>query len=177
MRTRPFAIGVYRGIERIVENNLLYIGNLWALRAWYQNVRMRTMSSDAFIRACHAGALNKIDEALKERIQRMKELAGNMPYSIERARAETGKDLPPGIQTRQRALADRWHEMESRLKSGPAAEAGAEHRDAFLAEWEKMDAASGHIKAVAALSLPARRSGAAWLQNIVESASAFWKKP
>jgi hypothetical protein len=174
--TRPFAMGIYRGVQRIVENNLIYIGNLWALRAWYRHVRVRTMSSDAFARACHTGALKQIEEGLKERIKRLKELADKMPYSIERARAETGKDLPPGIQSQQRALAERWPEMESGLKSGPAAEPGAKNRDAFLAEWEQMDAASGHTKAVAALSLPARKSGAAWLQEIVESASAVWSQ-
>ena len=33
---RVFAIGIYRGINRIVANNLIYIGNLWALKAWYR---------------------------------------------------------------------------------------------------------------------------------------------
>ncbi|MBP1595982.1 MAG: UDP-N-acetylglucosamine pyrophosphorylase [Acidobacteria bacterium] len=171
---RVFAAGVYRGINRIVKNNLIYIGNLWALRAWYQHVRVRTMSADAFRRACHAGALAQIEDGLEERVKRLKELADRMPLSLKRARLETGEDLPPWIQSQQQALADQWPEMEARLKTGPAAAAGAAHRDAFMKEWEQSDAACGHNPAVSALNPPARRAGAAWLQEIVDSASALW---
>ncbi len=174
--TRGFAIGIYRGINRIVENNLIYIGNLWALKAWYRHVRIRTMSSDAFARACHAGALKQIEDALKERLGRMKELSDKMRFSLKHARSETGMDLPPGIQSQQRALAERWPEMGSRLQAGPSSDIGGANRDSFLGEWEKTDAANGHTKAVGALSPPARKAGSAWLQEIVDSASAVWTR-
>jgi hypothetical protein len=173
---RVFAIGIYRGINRVVTNNLIYIGNLWALKAWYRYVRVRTMSADPFSRACHSGSLVQIEGGLKERVKRLKQLAEKMPYSMERARAATGEDLPPPIQSQQKALAGRWPEMEAQLRSGPPAETGAAKRDAFLTEWEKTDAAAGHTKAVGALSLSARQAGTAWLQEIVDSASALWTK-
>ena len=172
---RAFAIGVYRGINRIVQNNLIYIGNLWALRAWYQHVRIGSMSSDLFSRACHAGALEQIDGGLKERVKRLKELAEKMPFSLERARAELGEDLPPPVQAQQRALADGWPEMESWLRAGPGSETGSAGRDSFLAEWEKIDKSAGHVKAVVSLSPSARRTGAAWLQELVQWALALWK--
>lgn len=173
---RSFAAGVYRGINRIVENNLLYIGNLWALHAWYRHVRIRTMSSDAFSRACHAGALEKIEVGLEERLKRLRELAEKMPLSIQRAKAATGEDLPPGIQAQQRTFANQWPKIELRLQEGPPPETGAANRDAFLKEWERIDVASGHIKAVGALGPSARQAGSAWLQGIVDSASALWAK-
>mgnify|MGYP007088140499 CR=1 FL=1 len=173
---RAFAVGVYRGIQRIVINNLIYIGNLWALRAWYRQARNRTMSADIFSRACHAGALAQIEDGLTERIKRLKELADRMPLSLERARAETGEDLPPAIRAQQQALAHRWPEMEARLKAGPPTTDGAAHRDAFLKEWQQVEAASGHIRAVGALSPAARKAGAAWLQEIADCASALWEK-
>ncbi len=173
---RTFAIGVYRGIARIVVNNLIYIGNLWALKAWYQNVRVRTMASDAYGKACHAGAVAQIEEGLKERIKRLKELADRMPASIKRAASETGEDLPAALQAQQQALADRWPEIEARLKAGPPATAGSASRDAFLTEWAPADASAGHIRAVNALSPSAKKTGAAWLQEIVNSASALWTK-
>ncbi len=172
--TRAFAIGSYRDINRIVANNLVFIGNLWALKAWYQCARMRTLSSDAYARACHAGALKQIGDALKERIERMKELADKMQFSLKHARSETGQDLPPGVRSQQQALADRWPEMESRLLEGPPSDIGAANRDFFLKEWEKADVASGHTKAVGALSPSARKAGSAWLQEIVDSTSAVW---
>jgi hypothetical protein len=173
---RVFAIGIYRGINRLVKNNLIYIGNLWALRAWYQHVRSETMSSDTFSRACHAGALVQIDGGLKERVKRLKDLAEKMPFSLERARSELGEDLPPEIQAQQRALAEIWPEMESRLQAGPDPEIGSVGRDSFLAEWQKTGKSAGHIKAVASLSLAARSAGSAWLQELVHWALALWKK-
>ena len=173
---RAFAVGVYRGINRMVTNNLIYIGNLWALKAWYQVVRKRTMTADAFGQACHAGALAQIDEVLKERLKRLKELADKMPSSIQRARAETGEELPSPVKGQQQGLIDRWPEIEARLKAGPASDVGAADRDVFLKEWEQIDAGSGHTKAVSVLSPTARNSGTVWLQAIVDSAAALWKK-
>jgi hypothetical protein len=173
---RVFAAGVYRGINRIVANNLIYIGNLWALRAWYQSVRIRTMAADAFSKACHAGALAQIEDGLKERLKRLKEVADKMPASIKRAAAETGEELPAALKMQQQALADKWQEIEMRLKAGPPATIGNADRDAFLKAWERIDAAPGHIQAVNALSLSAKKAGTAWLQEIVNSASALWTK-
>jgi hypothetical protein len=171
---RAFAAGVYRSIHRIVRNNLIYIGNLWALKAWYRDVRIRTMSADRFQQACHEGALLQIESGLNERVKRLRELADKMPYSLKQARAETGEDLPPEIRAQQQALVDRWPEMESRLKAGPLAGVGAANRDILLREWEKTSAADGHIQAVNALSPACRKAGAAWLQEIVDSAAAVW---
>ena len=171
---RPFAAGVYRGIHRIVKNNLIYIGNLWALRAWYRHVRVRTMSADEFRRACHAGALKQLEDGLKERVKRLKDLAAKMPYSLKHALAETGEDLPSGIRAQQQALIDRWPEIESRLQAGHRGETGAAYRDALLTEWEQTPPESGHIAAVRSLGIHARRAGTAWLQEIVDSAAALW---
>ncbi len=173
-KTRTFASGIYRGINRIVKNNLIYIGNLWALKAWYQYVRIRTMSADMYRKECHAGALNQIEFGLKERVRRLGQLADKMPHSLKHARARTGDDQPPEISVQQRALIDKWPEIEARLKDGLPAAIGTMERDNFLKAWEQIDAASGHINAVNALTPSARKAGVSWLQNIVDSASALW---
>jgi bifunctional N-acetylglucosamine-1-phosphate-uridyltransferase/glucosamine-1-phosphate-acetyltransferase GlmU-like protein len=173
---RSFAAGVYRGINRIIVNNLIYIGNLWALRAWYQTVRIRTLSSDAFRKACYDGALAQIENGLKERRQRFQELAEKMPDSIKRAGVETGEDLPAAIKAQQQALIDQAPEIMEQLKTGPARINGNKYFDAFLKEWETIDVSSGHIPAVKDLSPSAKKAGAAWLQDIVNSASALWTK-
>ena len=134
------------------------------------------MTGDVYSQACHAGALAQIEEGLKERTKRLTEVAEKMPFSLKRARTETGEDLPPELQTQQQALIDRWPEMEARLKAGPPAGIDAANRDAFLKEWEQSDAASGQSKAVSALGPQTRKAGAAWLQEIVDSASALWTK-
>jgi len=170
---RKFTAGVYRGINRIVANNLIYIGNLWALSTWYADVRVRTMDSDSFRQACRIGALEKIADGLKERINRLKELAEKMHRSLERAGSMSDQELPSGVQAQQRALIDRWPEMETQLLAGPP-QTGSANRDAFLKEWEEIDGSGGHIKAVYALSTPARQAGAEWLQGIVDLAASLW---
>ena len=172
--TRAFASGIYRSINRIVKNNLIYIGNLWALKAWYGHVRVRTMSADIYRRECRAGALMQIESGIKERVRRLGELAEKMPHSLKHARALTGDDLPPKIYAQQRALIDRWSEIRGRLREGPPAAIGAIERDIFLKSWEQTDTSSGHIYAVATLSPSARKAGVSWLQGIVDSASALW---
>jgi hypothetical protein len=171
---RVFAARIYRGIDRIVANNLIYIGNLWALKAWYRFARERTMSGDVFSQACHAGAMVRIEDCLKERIKRMSELADKIAYSAKNARAETGEDLPSVIKARQQALEDHWPDMEARLIAGSPAAAGSANRDVFLQAWEHADTASGHSEAIRGLNPSARKAGTAWLQEIVESASALW---
>lgn len=169
---RIFKIGIYRGINRIVKNNLIFIGNLWALREWYRWVRVRTMSADVYLQACHKGALEQIEESLKERLKRLKELADKISLSLERA----GEDLPARIQAQQKALVDKFPEIEARLKQGLPAEAGVQNRDAFLKAWEQTETTPDHCKAVSTLNPQTRTAGAAWLQEIVDSAEQLWTK-
>lgn len=171
---RRFAAGVYRAVQRIVVNNLIYIGNLWALQAWYQHARAHTMAGDPYTAACRAGALDQLAECLQERRKRFQELAGKMKYSLEQARALVGADLPPAVRAQQRALLDRAPELEARLKAGPPADHGAAAREAFLAAWRRQPAAAGHVQAVRALDAETRRQGVAWLQAIVDFAAGLW---
>jgi UDP-N-acetylglucosamine/UDP-N-acetylgalactosamine diphosphorylase len=173
---QAFTIGIYGGINRIVKNNLIYIGNLWALRAWYEQIRVRTMSADAFSQACHEGALAQINAGLKERLKRLKELADNMTLSLKRARMETGADLPPQLKSQQESLVNKWPEMEAQLEQGPPAAVGIQHCDTFLKEWEQIAVIKDHCQAIKALTHPVRAAGAAWLQEIVNSAEEVWAK-
>ena len=168
-----FAAGAYRNINRILQNNLIYIGNLRALLQWYRFARVRTMSGDPFLEACRLGAVRRIESGIEERVKRLRELAGKMPFSIECARSGKSAALPPEIEARQRRLAERWPEMESRLLNGTDDSVGAAEREAFLNMWEKIPAGVGHIEAVRALPPEARETGAKWLQAVVDAAQSI----
>ena len=168
-----YAAGAYRDINRILRNNLIYIGNLWALLQWYRLVRARTMSGDPFLEACRAGAIRRIESGIEERVKRLKELAGKMPYSLEYARSGKSAALPPEMEARQMALAGRWPEIEERLLKGAGDSAGDSWREAFLNVWEKIPISGNHIEAVRALPPDVRETGAKWLQAIVDAASAI----
>ncbi len=98
----------YPAIDRVLRNNLRYIGNLAALDAWYRVVRARFMLDDPFQAACHAGARRRLAEMLDERMQRLAELAGKVERSI--ALAE-----PKPSTASQRAFVDRWPAMQAAL--------------------------------------------------------------
>lgn len=172
-QARPFRVGAYRAIQRVLTNNLLYIGNVQALGLWYRFVRRRRMSADPFSRACYEGALRQLDLVLDERIKRLKELAEKMVRSLEYARTDSAFSLPPALVAQQESLVERWPEMESRLRAGCAPDSGAQKRDAFLMVWEKTDTETSHVKSIASLSPAAKAAGTAWLQSIVNSVSTL----
>ena len=167
-KTKPYQAGAYRGIRRVVLNNLIYIGNIRALQAWYRFVR-HLFAGDEFARACHEGAVGQLDSVLSERIKRLKELAGKMPRSLEIARAESRGALAPWC-AEQEQLVKEWPAMESVLKKGPADLSGAAERDRFLAELGAVKGPS-YLDSIRALNPAAKKTGTAWLQTIVNEVS------
>lgn len=164
-----FVQGWYRDIRRTVVNNLIYIGNLHALKAWYLSARRRFMSADLFAEACWRGAVDRIDSGVGERIKRLEEFVEKLPRSLE------NEKLGPGHRRRQEILLKRWPMLKGALASGPAEEIGAIQRDAFLSEWNRIDEHTSYLRAIAGLSPSARSSGTAWLQAIVDSYASAWE--
>ncbi len=118
----PFDPTVYRRIKRIVANNLAYIGNILALRVWYQTVRREVMDGDPFNRACREGAVEVLNIILDERIKRLAEVAARMPASIA-ALERTGETTSaPGTEVaNQRAFHDGWPALAEQLAAARAA--------------------------------------------------------
>lgn len=171
---QPYSIGMYRSINRILRNNLTYLGNIWALKTWYALVRARLMRHDRFSSACHRGALRQLDAILEERHKRLAELAAKMPHSLELARNQFGE--PPGDPfVQQKEFERSWPEMEKRLRSGPPERCLAQHCDVFLSEWDSVPDTSSYPEAVARISPEGRSAGSAWLQAIVDSYASLWK--
>ena len=171
--SNEFIVGAYGNIHRILHNNLIYIGNLWALLQWYRHVRVRTMSGDPFLESCRSGAIRRIESGIDERIKRLKELAMKMPFSLECARNGKSAALHHEAEALQQAFAERWTEMEECLLKGPDDSVGAAEREAFLNVWEKIPTGGGHIEAVRALTPETRKTGAKWLQAFVDAATAI----
>jgi hypothetical protein len=171
---RAFRVGAYRAIQRIVANNLVYIGNIQALKLWYQLVRKTRMASDPFSEACHLGALKQIDRVLKERIQRLKDLAAKMQRSIEYATSDSSLAIAPGLLAQQQLLASRWPQIEAKLCQGPDPTVGARERDRFLAAWDGIDLATSHLDAIGSLPADAKTAGTAWLNAVVDSVSSLF---
>jgi hypothetical protein len=163
--------GQYFGIRRIVVNNLIYIGNLHALKAWYRLVRKKFMSGDRYEQACWKGAIRRLDEAIAERIIRLEELAAKMPRSIEIGNAEN--NLPKAINLQQESFVRNWPAMRIILEQDTMEKIDAVSCNAFHKEWEKVEEPS-YLEAISTLTPAAKTTGTAWLQSIVDLAAAQW---
>jgi UDP-N-acetylglucosamine/UDP-N-acetylgalactosamine diphosphorylase len=168
-QTKPYQAGAYQGIRRIVLNNLIYIGNIRALQAWYQFVR-RLFAGDDCARACHEGALGQLNSVIVERIKRLKEFAEKMPQSLEITRAGLRGTTPLWC-AEQEQFVKAWPAMEAVLQQGPADSVGGADRDRFLGEFAAVKG-TNYLVAIRALSPAAQRTGTAWLQAIVNEVSA-----
>jgi UDP-N-acetylglucosamine/UDP-N-acetylgalactosamine diphosphorylase len=145
-RTVPYEPGVYKRMDHIVKNNLIYIGNIRALKAWYSTVRVLFIR-DAFDRAVFEGAIANLDLILNERIQRLEPLAGKTE--------KFSKD---------------WKTVRAALEtpSDTAADAGLLSE---IGQANKTD----YIAAIQNLSNSARAGTTAWLQRIVDETSSVYK--
>ena len=161
----------YRSIQRIVFNNFLYIGNLYALHAWYGSVRKKYMSGDTYSKACWAGALNQLECGILERITQLHKFADKLPRSLELAASQD--DFPEDLRLQQENFLKQWPDLEQKLKQGPPEDTGGEKRDFFLREWESMGGDLSYLDAVSRLSPVSRSAGSEWLQSVVDFISSL----
>ncbi len=159
--TRNYTVGVYRNIDRIVASNLVYIGNILALREWYRKVRKLYMTQDKFAQYCWAGALEKLDLVLAERIKRLGDLAAKMEYSFQWLEANGGN---AELIAAQKNFYSSWPRLKERLEqSEPAQDLQALEK--FI---NGLPLQGSYIETMQALEPAHREVGRIWLQSIVD---------
>ncbi|MBI2441605.1 MAG: UDP-N-acetylglucosamine pyrophosphorylase [Lentisphaerae bacterium] len=168
-----YRTGAYRSIQRLIVNNMVYIGNINALRAWYRYVRQPMLKADKFQEACLAGAVARLTSVCQERIKRLEELAEKMPASLDLARA-AGHDLEAKFYRQQRSLIERWPMLRETLENLGQAQGSARERDILLEALARQSAGGRYLETVKALAPPARAAGTAWLQSLVDAATNLW---
>ena len=160
----------YKAIDRVIRNNLAYIGNLRALQAWYRHVRKPCLSGDTFRTALWQGAMAQLESAILERLSRLKELAGKL--SEELCDEQPATSLPESIRTQHRQLVREWPGMEEALADTARFEGEPMRRDKFLSA---LPAGGDYLAVIRGLPHSDRAEGTAWLQGIVTAAIALWK--
>ncbi|WP_372805979.1 UDP-N-acetylglucosamine pyrophosphorylase [Pontiella sp.] len=159
--TRPYQTGAYRRADRLIKNNLLYIGNILALREWYRHVRSRFVR-DAFDRAVLDGGLANLDLVLKERIKRLGDVAEKFEASFRWLEANGG--AADEIETQKRFHAA-WPEIREQIES----------LDFPVSDFvQSVATGKNYIETIQALSAEPRAAGQAWLQGIVDCAGQRW---
>lgn len=158
----PRALG---SVDRRVANNLIYIGNLLALDAWWRHARA-PFAREPWQQRLHAGALARLDEMFSERIKRLDEFASKVAVSASLASG--------AHQARQQAFLDSWPALHAALSARIAGRAGAAPTSAARAALPAGNAGSaGYLKWVAARSDAERAALTAWLQQIVDGCSTL----
>ena len=166
---RPHVNGVYTGIERLIANNLLYVGNLRALLAWYRVARKHLMTGSLYQEACWVGAVDNLELIVSERVKRLAEVAAIMRRALE-TDGEGGAPVLAGeVAAEYRSVVEAWPHMEAGLRQEVKDGVGASAREVFLAEWKQVSPLTPYAEAVALVSAEARAAGTAWLQAMVEA--------
>jgi len=143
-KTVSFEPGRYGNTDRILKNNLIYIGNIKALKAWYENVRVLFIR-DEFDQAVFDGALANFDLILDERFQRLEKMASKVP-TLGKKVAEISKVWKKPLDTIANA--------------------------SLMSAVEASDK-SDYLTAIQNLSESARAGATAWLQSIVDETVAL----
>lgn len=173
-QSMPYAMGMYRDVRRILQNNLLYIGNIRALQHWYQAARSPYMTNDPYRSACYHGAQIRLESGLQERIHRLEGLINKLPRSIEQLLASGLTREDRRVRLQESLLRD-WPVLKQSLQGDPVPDAGEAMKERLLTGFA--EAASTHeswTSAVQSLPPESRQAGVAWLQGIVDSVSALW---
>ncbi len=167
---REFLAGYYGDVGRKIANNILYIANILALKEWYRHVRKPFFGIPDQGPALFEGALDKLDMAITERLNRFKALAEKMERSIkiaeEMARGDKGRQLI----ALKKKFTENWEKIEDCLTGKGEEDIACETRDAFCEIIKKrIDAGErDYITTIQSLDEKESSMGTQWLQEIVD---------
>lgn len=161
---RSYQLGVYRRTSQLVKNNLIYIGNIMALREWYRQVRT-SFVRDVFDQAVLDGGLRNLDLILKERIKRLGDLAGKFEYSSTWLEENQGKPEEIAL---QRQMILKWPDIKVGIEGMSCAPV-----DCFSSCFQDVESYTDAIKA---LDPKVKATGRVWLQSIVDDVEFLWSK-
>jgi bifunctional UDP-N-acetylglucosamine pyrophosphorylase / glucosamine-1-phosphate N-acetyltransferase len=150
--TIPYKSGALGSSNRILKNNLLYIGNMLALHEWYVHVR-RLFVSESFPEPLFLGLLDTLEIGLKERFKRLCEYVRKFD--------------------KKKNYGEHYERFQERVRK-PGRELGdLKTRDAFLEDVTRHRASqAGYIDTLPTLPFQTRLTGTQWLQSIVDTVVA-----
>jgi bifunctional UDP-N-acetylglucosamine pyrophosphorylase / glucosamine-1-phosphate N-acetyltransferase len=165
----PFTPGLYRSVKRQVKNNLIYLGNLFALRQWYTHVR-RAFIGPHQPEPLWEGLCTTMEMAIEERLKRLDGLRRNMPPSMEIYKAQAGEAASQQLLSEKQIFFDRWPKVVDRLIKDDVC-GDLYLRDRFLETLTKhiQSAGTDYVPVIQALAPETVDSGTRWLQGIVDS--------
>ena len=158
---KPYGTG-YRSVARVVRNCAIYVGNIAALQAWYEQVRRPLLEKTPHGTACFEGARKQLASVRKERLKRLDDV-------MERIAKEDRSALGADLRAEHEKLCGGWTAARARLAA--AGDVDCAEKAAFLAAWSAAKE-DGYLGRVQGLPAEAKAAGTAWLQKIVDSAGS-----
>jgi len=160
---QPYDPRLMGGVDRIVVNNLHYLGNLLALDAWWRLVRTRFVR-EPWQRHCHEGALLRLAEMFDERMKRLDQFAEKLVLSLSLA-----PDAQAVACCSQRAFIASWPRMRETLLAQIAARTTIAIPDGL----PKPGAGNDYLAWVHALAPADKQHLTAWLRSAVDACVAL----
>lgn len=159
---KDYLPALYPNLVRVVENNIIYLANLAALKEWYLHVRKQFLDGQEFGELIHAGLLDKLSLARKERLKRFEAMAKRSSASD-----------PSGSEKKERLrkeLGSNISKVQGIFEGDVAANAQAKAlREEFLKGLEKaMQGGPGnYVETIQGLPVDVSLIGTKWLESIV----------
>jgi UDP-N-acetylglucosamine/UDP-N-acetylgalactosamine diphosphorylase len=150
---------IYTGLKRKFLATAKLIGNLHALDAWYEQVRLPF--ADSHDKPLYQAARRQIQAHIAERIQRLEKIIAKLERSMEKSTA-LGDPLLARCHSEHRLL------IESRLRIREIlrAPAGAEGvPGTFRRQYEETRASAAHLDALRQVDEQAAAAAADWLER------------
>jgi len=133
------------------------VGNLHALRAWYQNVRQTCAESDS--RLLYAAAAQEFDRHIKHRARELAKLVGKLDKSLSK----------PSKHERDRRLEEQHRRLlvnRERINSFLLHEDCADAPAILLAEYTENRRTREHVESVRDLSAEASAAAIQWIREV-----------
>jgi UDP-N-acetylglucosamine/UDP-N-acetylgalactosamine diphosphorylase len=159
---RNFIPGAYPQLQRLPENNVLYLANLRALEAWYKNVRKTFFATQEFGAFLYEGAMDVLSLARKERLKRLRIMA-------QKAAAPSPK-INPELNAVRQAFHEHVEKIEMVLNEPLPDDATKQNRESFLSSFAQSggDGREPYIETIRNLSPDVSAKGEKWLRGIVD---------
>lgn len=166
---KEFETGFYSDVQRRVYNNICYVANLLALRQWYIHIRRPFFQTDEFGPELYAGAVEKLQLSITERLKRLRDLSEKMEKSIKIAEKKLSRAEGKTLMEQKRELLENWPKLEECFTKRYEEEINLENRDSFIKIiHDRLEKSSDYIKTIQGLNPESSSLGTAWLQAIVD---------
>ena len=151
----PYTPGIYYNLKRIIRNNLFYIGNLYALRQWYRNVRSCFVGPD-FPPELLQGLEATVMQGITERFKQLERLGDKLSES------KTSEGI-------QHDFPVAWSEIRSRFEELLTFEGADAEKELFLSHIDQKIRTQGkdYLSIIKRLELHQVKTGTEWLDSIV----------